>query len=97
MRRTETIKEVFERERIVERSCDLCGAKAKPNDWDAAAFEVQESEVEVLVRRKKGEAYPENGWGSKTIVDICPKCFDENLIPFLRSQGADIKESLWEY
>ena len=97
MRKYETVKEVVEKERVVERTCDLCGAKAKPLGWECGCYEVQDADVEVTIHRKKGEAYPEGGYGTTIIVDICPKCFDDKLIPFLRAQGADIKESIWEY
>lgn len=97
MRTYEKVKETTERERLVETTCDLCGAKAKQGNWESYAFQVNEVEVEVIVKQSDGSAYPEGGWGKKLIVDICPKCFKETLIPFLRSKGAKIEEREWEF
>lgn len=82
---------------LLETSCDLCGAIAKGGDWDASTYDVNEVEVEVTVRQKNGVSYPDMGWGTELVVDMCPKCFKDTLIPFLREKGANIEEINWEF
>lgn len=97
MRKYEKVKETVERERLVETTCDLCGVKAIKGDWDSSSYSVNEVEVEVKVRQNDGSAYPDSGWGTELKVDICPKCFKETLIPFLREKGAKIEEREWDF
>lgn len=68
-------------------SCDLCGAKLGESRYDID---------EVIVRHKTGSNYPEGGSGEETSVDMCGRCFDEKLLPFLRSQGADPRTEEWD-
>lgn len=69
-------------------SCDICGSVIKDD-----LFKVNEIEV----RHKKGSNYPEGGSGVEITVDICGKCFDEKLVPWLRSQGADPITTEWDW
>ena len=69
-------------------TCDLCGAEIKRADYSAE---------EVEVRHKTGDAYPDNGQGLEVSVDMCGKCFDEKLLPWLRSQGATPERKTWSY
>ncbi len=97
MRKFETYTQpAMEKTRLVETTCDLCGRVASRGDWDSSNYEVAESEVKVIVRQKGGTAYPEGGSGTEIVVDVCPKCFKEKLVPFLRSQGAKIEEREWD-
>lgn len=93
-KRPQTIEE---REELVETTCDLCGAIAKEGNWESSAWEVAESEIEIEVRYKDGCSYPEHGSGELFNVDICPKCFREKLIPWLRSQGCKTKFEEWDW
>ena len=70
--------------------CDLCG-KEGGYTWATSDFEVLETEI----RLKEGEQYPEGGWGTKIVVDICPGCFKTKLIPWLESQGVKVEEKKW--
>ena len=97
MRKFETYTETAEGTRLVETACDLCGAIAKRGNWESSFYEVAEVEVEITVRQKDGSAYPEGGSGTEIVVDICPICFKEKLVPFLRSQGAKIEERGWGF
>lgn len=75
---------------IVDRTiCDLCGQEIKP----AGNYEVSEIEVS----HKSGNAYPEGGSGDFLSFDLCPKCFDEKLVPWLRSQGAVREVQAWDW
>jgi hypothetical protein len=78
-----------EEERTVRVTCDLCGCEIrKPPD-----FEV--SDIEVLFRW--GTCYPEAGWGEEFNIDLCPCCFRDRLVPWLRDQGATVEEKSWEW
>ncbi len=72
--------------------CDLCGDESehywRQDDADA---------VDTTVRMIKG-AYDEgvNPVGIEIEVDICPKCFEFRLLPWLRSQGAHVEWKGWE-
>jgi hypothetical protein len=86
-----------ERKVLVETKCDLCGEVAKNGDWEKSTYEINEVEVSVTVRQKDGSDYPDGGWGTELVVDICPKCFKETLIPFLREKGANIEKREWDW
>jgi len=69
-------------------TCDLCKEKI-----EESRYEVDEVEI----RRKTGVSYPESGNGIKINVDMCGKCFDEKLMPWLRSQGAEPLTDEWDW
>jgi hypothetical protein len=73
-------------------TCDLC-AKNSNAGWGAGAYEVLETEV----RCKTGSSYPEGGSDKETTIDICPTCFTEKLVPWVKSQGGapTVKERDW--
>lgn len=70
-------------------TCDLCGEKII-NRSDYSLDEVE-------VRHKSGVAYPDGGHGDEVEVDVCGKCFDTKLVPWLISQGAKIQSREWDY
>ena len=76
------------RERVDFVTCDLCGAKIEDRP-----FEVNEVEV----RHKTGSNYPEGGSGDEVSVDMCGKCFDQKLVPWLRSQGVEPSTREWDW
>ncbi len=80
---------------LIETTCDLCGKIAKSGQWNSSTYEVNEVEIEVTVRQKDGSAYPEGGCGAEFIVDMCPECFKLKLIPWLKENGATVKEKEW--
>ena len=94
--KTEIIPQHTERV-LNKRTCDICGRKAETYDWGAAMYEVKETVVCVEVRQRQGVSYPEGGSGTEIEVDLCPTCFKEKLVPWLRSQGATIEEKEWEW
>jgi|CXWL01.1.fsa_nt_gi hypothetical protein len=73
-----------DREEVVGHKCDLCGAREGCLGWSKERFEQDETTIE----RRYGDCYPEYSSIETTTVDICGKCFDEKLIPWLKSQGA---------
>lgn len=97
MRRFETLPFYEVREVLVETTCDLCPAIAKKGYWESSSWEVNETEIEITVRQKDGSNSPEGGSGTEFTVDICPSCFKEKLIPWLKSQGCSDKRIDWDY
>jgi len=89
--------ETIEREILVTRQCDLCGRKAKTATWNSGIYEVNETEISIIVKQKEGASYPESGSGTKYEIDLCPECFKNRLIPWLKGQGGTIQEDEWEY
>lgn len=90
---------------FVKTVCDLCGAESKRDDWwyfyghrdPEDNGNLQETEVKVVIRYTHGTSYPEGGNGKEYSVDICPDCFRKKLIPWLKEQGAEIREEEWEF
>jgi hypothetical protein len=97
MRKYEKRVEPVERNDLIETTCDLCGALAKKGHWESSAYEIGEVEIEVTVRQEDGTAYPEGGWGTDYMVDMCPGCFKNKLIPWLESQGCKAKRKEWDF
>jgi hypothetical protein len=97
----ETVTETkpYTYQKLVSRTCDLCGRPAKTDGkWgDGGTYAVDETEVEVTVRQKDGANFPSDGSGTKVVVDLCPDCFKSRLVPWLRSQGAKIEAEEWDW
>lgn len=92
MREYETVTKEHTSTHCVKVLCDLCGKEGRHGRWDCGNYEFDETELEVTVMSKKGKSYPEDYYGKKFVVDMCPECFREKLVPWLRSQGATIEE-----
>jgi hypothetical protein len=77
----------------VGRKCDLCGAESRGVNWErkGGRFDVRETEVQVIVRSQVGTSYPEGGAAVVWDIDLCPECFVGKLVPWLRSQGAEVE------
>jgi hypothetical protein len=74
---------------VVDRvTCDLCGDVIRKKMYSAE---------EVKVNHRIGNSYPEGGSGTDTSFDICGKCFDERLVPWLQSQGANPRIEDWDW
>lgn len=69
-------------------SCDLCKDKIVEHDHQVD---------EVDVSRTTGYRFPGSGQGTITSFDLCGKCFEEKLIPWLRDQGAEPLVSDWDF
>jgi hypothetical protein len=77
---------------LVETKCDICGNTFKYS-WGAGSYEVLDTEV----RLKTGNSYPEGGSGEETTIDICPDCFKNKLIPWVKSQGGEPTTKEWDW
>lgn len=70
-------------------SCDLCKEKIPT---------CEDNEVnEIKLYHKTGKQRLGIGSGETVEVDICDKCFDEKLIPWLRTQGAEPHTEEWSW
>jgi len=80
---------------VIRMKCDLCGREStKPaQGWEENSFQVEEIEIS----HRSGEQYPESGSGDKIEIHLCPECFRNKLVPWLQSQGADVKYEEWDY
>jgi hypothetical protein len=78
-----------EEKRLDFITCDMCGERIESGD----AYEVNEVEI----RHKTGYSYPEGGSGQEVLVDLCAKCFDDKLVPWLRSQGVNPRVEDWDW
>ena len=84
---------------VSHKTCDLCGKKSQGrgtdpsycSEWDAGQYEVEETKISVKVHRRKGMSYPDDSWGEGWDIDLCPECFANVLVPFLREKGAKIE------
>lgn len=100
MRKYEKQQITREENRLVEQTCDLCGSKAEiPNyRWESGPlYHYGNTVSETEIRYKWGQHGPEDGNGKEIVVDLCPKCFVEKLVPWLESQGAKVTEKEWDY
>ena len=89
MKKTESKEMVESRQVVTEFYCDLCG-KRPPirgrSGWETKPDEI----VETRIYYETGKAYGMDGADMSVIVfDICPGCFLEKLIPWMKSQGAE--------
>lgn len=85
----------YEAERIVARKCDLCETKAEGynGNWPYSDWDIDETDIRTEVKYRTGSQYP--GGGNTTLyeVDICPQCFKDKLIPWVKSQGGTVRET----
>ncbi len=81
------------------RKCDLCGFETKHGDgeWSGGWYDINDTDIRVEIKQKEGTNYPEGGSGTNYEIDLCPNCFKEKLVPWLKSQGANIEEQEWDW
>lgn len=73
---------------LTKTTCDMCG-----QEITEGMYEVDEVEI----RHKTGTNYPEGGYGEEVEVDMCGICFDEKLIPWLKSEGVKVTSRGWDW
>lgn len=95
MKRYEPRTETTTRQVLVGRTCDLCGRQSKTQDWEAGRWDINETEVAVTITQKEGVSFPDSTYGTQYEIDLCPDCFKDRLVPWLRSQGAKVEEIEW--
>ena len=85
------VRQSYEYKKEVARKCDLCSKQSYTGDWGDGCYKIDEVEIKTKVFCTKGTSHPYNGSTTDYDIDLCPKCFEEKLIPWLKSQGAEIK------
>ena len=78
--------------RLTHTTCDMCDA-----DVDECVDNFIYGVDEVTIERSVGSRYPEGTNLEEYKVDLCGKCFAEKLVPWLRSQGAEVRKRDIEY
>jgi len=71
-----------------EMFCDFCGKKANRGEWGLGCYEEDKTEIRITITHIKGDNFPEGRYGTKTVVDLCPDCFENVLMPFIRSKSS---------
>lgn len=77
---------------VTKVTCDLCGRTIKER-FVKDIYAVDD----VVIEYRSGESYPDGSTGETTSVDMCGKCFNEKLIPWLKAQGAEPDVTEWDY
>jgi hypothetical protein len=72
--------------------CELCKSRTI-NDHNWGHRERGSYHVDwATIKLERGSNYPEGASITTTIVDMCPDCFEQKLIPWIRSQGGSPRE-----
>jgi hypothetical protein len=91
-------KEIIEtREILTKTVCDLCGVEAFGHKWNSSLYDEKEALIEISIYYKDGYSCPDGGAGTEFSPDICPKCFKEKLMPWLKSQGCKQEPVEWGF
>lgn len=82
----ETIKTVVDK-----TLCDLCGRESEGvrDNWLNDNYDFEETSIKLST----GYRYHDDGERTTKEYHICPTCFNEKLIPWMKSQGAEYTET----
>ena len=98
MRQYETKMVEVERINCVNITCDICRMVREGTDqWESSYYEINETTIEITVHQKKGSNFPDGGSGDEVVIDICPECFKNKLIPWVESYGTKIERKNWDW
>lgn len=92
----QTVTEERENHRFLGVECDFCGVRTNEREewppesrssrWHGGPCYREEAESLEL---KCGDSYPEGGSGAVYELDICPRCFEQKILPLaLESRRA---------
>lgn len=87
-RKFETKMETRPVTHCVERTCDICGRKARSPEWSQWEGSTSYDVSEVKMSCEEGSSFPEGRSTEKVSFDVCPPCFHEKVVPFMESLGA---------
>lgn len=90
MKITKRTKHTSEYDQVVKIVCDLCKVEY-PVGWSKDEHDDLESEVNL----KLGRSWPGDAYGEIIEFDICPSCFQNRLIPWMKSQGAEPTKTVY--
>lgn len=84
MKKVLKVVETIKQEEEIEILCDICGVPE--GDWKMREPEFEGYQDEVVTIK---HAYSENSYdyySSNTLdLDVCPRCFEEKILPYIRS------------
>lgn len=78
-------------EEEVRRTCDFCGREINTEARNGYIG----SENYVVIMRKTGYSCRDGGAGTTEDVDCCFPCWDEKVLPWLKSYGIIPNEKGW--
>jgi len=104
MIKKETIKTVIPAQEIskekVVTQCDICDKEVnwKIDDSKGNWGEEYSHEIDfVVMKHRKGDCFYIDVDVTETEFDICPKCWEEHILPLMKSLGAKPREEEKDY
>lgn len=97
MKETKKVKTTYENDHVISVTCDICHKKYNGDHWNSGYYTVDETEISITIRHKVGDSYPEGGSGTELEIDICPTCFKDKLVPWIKSYGSILNEKEWDF
>jgi len=84
---------------VTRLQCDICKRVAQDHlHRHAPNWSTLESDAnETTVTMRTGSTWPGGGSGEKVEIDICPDCFRDKLIPWVKEQGGEPTVTEWDY
>lgn len=82
-----------ESEEEVRRTCDFCGREIN-TEMRNHHFG---SENYAVIMRKTGYSSRDGGAGTEETVDCCFPCWDEKVLPWLKSNGVTPNKKHWDW
>lgn len=79
--------------KVVSVICDICKDESPDDEWTEDSYHFATTEVNL----SKTSSYYGEGSREDFSYDICPKCFENELMPWLKSKGAEptVEETDW--
>lgn len=96
MKHTKTISENVSREIVDKITCDMCGCDGNSTgNWKKERWSHEFEET--IISFSEGRRYPDCGDHVEITCDICPDCFKNMLIPWLKSQGVEPQTTKYDW
>jgi hypothetical protein len=87
--------------KVIDKTvCDICKRETKGSEWEESTWHNDETDITVELSYEHRTSYGCDccgGQSEKIIVDLCPTCFKDKLLPWLRSQGAQIQVKEYDW
>lgn len=86
--------------KVIDKTiCDLCKRETAGDNWEKSDWQVTNTtNVSTRVSAKCNRSYwGDGGEGAEIIIDLCPWCFRDKLMPWLREQGANIEVKEYDW
>jgi hypothetical protein len=71
------------------RTCDICKKRIEePKTYSVDG---------ITITRRTGSSFPEGGSGETLSFDVCPKCFENEVVLFFKKFGSSGDLIDWDY